>query len=55
MRPKNIAYTRPGGAGFPNLSADRLDVIIILREKAPEIFEDIDPLKHSVMNGELLT
>ena len=55
MCPKNIAYTRPGGAGFPNLSADCLDVIVILRKEAPEIFEDVNMLKHLVMNGELLT
>jgi hypothetical protein len=41
--------------GFPNLRTDRLDVNIVLGKKAPKIFEDIDLLEHSVMDGELLT
>ncbi len=28
--------------------------MVVLRKKAPKIFEDIDPLEHSVLNGELL-
>jgi hypothetical protein len=46
---------RLGGASFPNLSTDRLYIIVVLVKKAPEIFEDVDPLEHSVVDGELLT
>jgi hypothetical protein len=28
--PKNLPNAGPGGAGFPYLSADRLDIVIIL-------------------------
>jgi hypothetical protein len=40
----------PGDAGFPNLSTDRLDIVVVLGEKAPKILEDVDPLEHSVVD-----
>ncbi len=38
-----------------NLSTDRLYVIVILGKEVPKIFEDVDLLEHSVIDGELLT
>ena len=52
---ENIADLRPGGTGFANLRTNCLYVIVVLREETPEILEDVDTLKHLIMNRELLT
>jgi hypothetical protein len=40
--------------GLPKLSADSLDVIIILGKKAPKILEYFNPFKDLPVNTELL-
>ncbi len=40
--------------GFANLRTNCLYIIVVLGEKTLEILEDIDPLEHLVVNGELL-
>ena len=52
---RDIADSRPGGTGFANLRTNCLYVIVVLREETPEILEDVDTLKHLIMNRELLT
>jgi hypothetical protein len=36
--PKNLPDLSPGGAGLPKLSADGLNVVVILRQKMPKVW-----------------
>jgi hypothetical protein len=52
---EHCAESLPGGTGFANLRTNCLDIVVVLGKKAPKVLEDVDPLKHLVMNVELLT
>jgi hypothetical protein len=42
--PKNLPNVGSGGAGFPYLSADRLDIVIILGHEASQVLKNFDLL-----------
>ncbi len=44
----------PSGPSFPYLGSDCLDVIVILCEHPPEVFENLHQLQHVPMDRKLL-
>jgi hypothetical protein len=54
LAPEYLPDTSPSGSGFPQLSADRLDVVVILGKHPSEILEHFHPLQHVPMDGKLL-
>jgi hypothetical protein len=54
LTPKDLTHTSPCSTGFPHLSPNCLDVIVVLRHHPTEVFEDLDALKHIPVNRELL-
>ena len=41
----------PGAIGFPQLRTDRLDVVIILRQQAPQVLEYLHSLQCFPIDG----
>jgi hypothetical protein len=54
LTPKDLTHTSPSSTGFPQLSPNCLNVIVILRHHLTEVLKDLDALKHIPVNRELL-
>jgi hypothetical protein len=54
LTPKDLTHTSPSSTSFPQLSPNRLNVIVVLRHHPTEVFKDLDAHKHIPVNRELL-
>ena len=54
FRPEHLPDTSPSGSGFPQLGADCLDVIVVLRKQVSQVFEYLHSLQHIPIDRKLL-
>jgi hypothetical protein len=50
---KNLADTGPDAPCLPQLLSNRLRVVVVLRQKTTEVFENLDAFQHVPVDREL--